>query len=141
MAQSERSTEYTACDEKTLLQPSLLLLSTDLQNRFLNSGLYILSPFITWIFNIPRDTLIITPCFNCYQHLDYMVISQPKVNIKLLSLPAEEQYIWNRVEMCFKVSVQFYVLITPECYEKTVTSYHIFLSSHRQLYSHITKVY
>lgn len=75
---------------KTFLQPSLLLRSTDFQNRFLNSGLHVLAPFITCIFNIPGDTLITTLCFNCYQHLDYMVILQPKVNIKLLSLPAEE---------------------------------------------------
>lgn len=67
MAQLQLKAERSAQPVmKTLLQPSLLLLSTDLQNRFLNSGLYILSPFITWIFNIPRDTLIITPCFNCY---------------------------------------------------------------------------
>lgn len=70
-----------------------------------------------------------------------MVILQPEVNIKLLSLPAEEQYIENRVEMCFKVSVQFYVLITLERYERSVTSYHIFLSSYRQLYSNIAEVY
>lgn len=36
--------------------------------------------------------------------------------------------------MWFKVSVQFYVLITLECYERPVTSHHILLPSHRQLY-------
>lgn len=51
---------------KTFLQPSLLLRSTDFQNRFLNSGLHVLAPFITCIFNIPGDTLITTLCFNCY---------------------------------------------------------------------------
>lgn len=122
-AEQERS---TGCAQNFSSPTPFFLSSTTPQNRSLNSSS---APFITCISNIPRDTLITMLCFNCYSHLDYMVILQPEVNIKLLPCPAEEPCAWreNRAEMWLKVlcpnysgmlwkacNITPYIAVTPQ---------------------------